>query len=53
MNREAILGLRFIAAAAEKLASDLERGRLWESDYSKKVIELRQAINELPEDRGR
>ena len=49
MDRQrAILNLKLIAARAEKLAKDLEQGRLWEGEYSEGVAEIGNAFRDLP-----
>lgn len=46
-KRLAIMALKVIAAKAEKLAYDLENGRLWEGDLSRGVAEIQGQLNDV------
>ena len=50
-KRLAIATLRAIAASAEKLALDLERGSLWEGEYGSAVAQIRKNVDDLPSER--
>lgn len=47
--RDALAALRLIAAQAEKLAQDVERGRLWPGEFSAGIATIAKAL----EDAGR
>lgn len=46
-DRSTILSLRQVAAVAEKLADDYEKGRLWEGEFSQALGEIRRALNSI------
>jgi hypothetical protein len=50
-RRETIATLRLIAAQAEKLANDLEGGRLWPGEFDQAAGVIRRAVDDLS--RGR
>lgn len=41
----ALLSIRLVATQAAKLADDLEKGRLWESDYESELAKIQTALN--------
>lgn len=45
----AALNARALAAVAEKLAHDLEAGRLWPDDYLVALSLLRACLDDMPE----
>ena len=45
--RLAIMSLKLIAAKAEKLAYDLERGRLWEGELSQGISEIQKQLTDV------
>jgi hypothetical protein len=47
-RRVAVLQLKLIAAQAEKLAYDIENGKLWERDYEIATGALIRAMRDLP-----
>lgn len=44
----AAMNARALAAVAEKLAYDLEAGRLWPDDYTTALSLLRGYLNDMP-----
>lgn len=48
MTNSTVSTLRAIAAVAQKLSEDLERGRLWEGEGSDAVGLIRKYVNDLP-----
>lgn len=44
-NRLVVLSLRAVAALAEKLADDLENGRLWPGEYSQAMAEIQRNMS--------
>jgi len=47
-RRMAVINLRAVAALAEKLASDLECGRLWEREFSAGMAQIEKAVRDVP-----
>jgi len=49
----AVLALKLIAATAEKLARDLEQGRLWDGDLSRGLAEIQRQMRDAGAPAGR
>jgi hypothetical protein len=47
-SRLASVNLRVIAALAEKLALDVEAGRLWEGEFSSAMAQIQKAVRDVP-----
>jgi len=46
-KRLAVMTLKLIAAKAEKLAFDIEMGRLWGGDLSRGIGEIQTQLNDV------
>lgn len=44
----ALVNARALAAVAEKLACDLEAGRLWPDDYTFALYQLHECLSSMP-----
>jgi len=44
----AAANLRVVAAVADKLAKDLEAGRLWEGEFSAALGQIETALRHMP-----
>ncbi len=49
----AVMALRVIAATAQKLAHDLEHGRLWEGDLARGIHEIQAQMRDASAPAGR
>lgn len=47
MDRQVVLNLRIIAGLAEKLADDVDRGRLWEGEFQERYGEISRHMKDL------
>ena len=53
IDREyAVTTLKLISARAAKLADDVEKGRLWEGEYSDGLADIQKAMRDLPSERS-
>ncbi len=46
-DRNTVLSLRIIAGLAEKLANDVEAGKLWEGDFQDRYAEISRQMQDL------
>jgi hypothetical protein len=49
----ALLALKLVAAKAQKLAHDLEKGRLWDGDLSRGIAEIAAALEDARRNAGK
>jgi len=49
-KQRAVVALRLVAAQAQKLADDLDAGRLWPGDLSDGLSTINTALRDMPQD---
>lgn len=47
-RKQVVLTLRAVAALAEKLAAEVEGGRLWEGDFNSTLSIIRRHVASIP-----
>lgn len=51
-KRRAAIALRAVAATAEKLADDIETGRLWPGEYEAALAQIGASLRSVPRHDG-